>query len=257
MSQSRIQVVFFDAADTLFHFKGPWRKFIFSMRNAMASAERLTRWPRSKAAFARSFRDAPPPVFAATEPAAIKQSERLWWFDIVHNVFYASACLRFDEFLGRCLRVCKAESWRLFPETLDVLKTLKAQGYEAGDYFQFRLAVVLRAAGLGIAGLLRYGDDSSLAHAAKPSARIFEQALEKHAVDPEDALHVGDSERDDVKGAVAVGLTRVLLAEICRLVHRAERRSRPSANSCRCCHVSSNKGTRSRARPLQRGVGQT
>jgi putative hydrolase of the HAD superfamily len=52
---------------------------------------------------------------------------------------------------------------------------------------------------------------SSLAHAAKPSARIFEQALDKHAVDPEDALHVGDSERDDVKGAVAVGLTGILL----------------------------------------------
>ena len=52
---------------------------------------------------------------------------------------------------------------------------------------------------------------SSLAHAAKPSARIFQQALEKHAVDPAEALHVGDSERDDVKGAQAVGLTGVLL----------------------------------------------
>ena len=105
-----------------------------------------------------------------------------------------------------------ADSWRLFPETVEVLKTLKDQGFELGiiSNFDSRLFSVLR--GLGIADLFDTVTISSLAHAAKPSARIFEQALEKHAVDPEDALHVGDSERDDVKGAVAVGLTGVLLA---------------------------------------------
>ena len=84
----------FDAADTLFHIQGSVAEIY------LQHAERhgFRRTPDSlasiKAAFARSFRDAPPPVFAATEPAAIKQSERLWWFDIVHNVFTASACLR-------------------------------------------------------------------------------------------------------------------------------------------------------------------
>ena len=93
-----------------------------------------------------------------------------------------------------------------------MLKTLKDQGFELGiiSNFDSRLFSVLR--GLGIADLFDTVTISSLAHAAKPSARIFHQALEKHAVDPDEALHVGDSERDDVKGAQGVGLTGVLLA---------------------------------------------
>ena len=52
---------------------------------------------------------------------------------------------------------------------------------------------------------------SSLAHAAKPAPQIFEVALEKHAADPEEAVHIGDSLRDDVEGAQKAGLTGILL----------------------------------------------
>ena len=98
MTRSRIQVVFFDAADTLFHIHGSVAEIY--LQHAEKHGFRKT--PESltaiKSAFARSFRDAPPPVFAATEPAAIKQSERLWWFDIVHNVFYRVGMFEaFDE----------------------------------------------------------------------------------------------------------------------------------------------------------------
>ena len=119
----------------------------------------------------------------------------------------------FDEFFEEVFAVFeRPDSWRLFPETREVLATLKAQGFELGiiSNFDSRLFSVLR--GLGIADLFDTITISSLAHAAKPSARIFQQALDKHAVEPADALHVGDSERDDVKGAQGVGLTGVLLA---------------------------------------------
>jgi putative hydrolase of the HAD superfamily len=52
---------------------------------------------------------------------------------------------------------------------------------------------------------------SSLAQAAKPAPRIFQVALDKHAVDPEEALHIGDSLRDDVEGARKAGLHAILL----------------------------------------------
>ncbi|MDH4080481.1 MAG: HAD-IA family hydrolase, partial [Nitrospira sp.] len=52
---------------------------------------------------------------------------------------------------------------------------------------------------------------SSLAHAAKPAPQIFRIALEKHAIDPEEALHVGDSLREDVEGARKAGLHTALL----------------------------------------------
>ena len=57
----------------------------------------------------------------------------------------------FDEFFEEVFaRFAQAESWRLFPETLDVLKALKAcRGYELGiiSNFDSRLFSVLRGLG--------------------------------------------------------------------------------------------------------------
>ena len=211
---SPFQVIFFDAAGTLFHVNGSVADIY--LRHAERHGFKTTDASLSgiKSAFARAFRDAPPPVFAATEPAEIKQCERLWWFDIVHNVFYRVGMFeRFDEFFDEVFDVfSRAETWLLYPETVDVLKTLKGKGLELGiiSNFDSRLFAVLR--GLGIEGFFETVTISSLAHAAKPSGRIFKQALDKHAADPTDALHVGDSLNDDVEGARRAGLTGVLLA---------------------------------------------
>lgn len=208
-----IRVVFFDAADTLFHVKGSVAEIY--LRHAEEFG--FTRTPESlsaiKQAFGRAFRDAPPPIFAATEPAQIKHSERLWWFDIVHNVFYRVGMFeRFDDFFERVFRVFEEPgSWQLFPETERTLAALKTQGVELGiiSNFDSRLFSVMR--GLGLAEAFDTVTISSLAQAAKPAPKIFQLALDKHAVEPHEALHVGDSLRDDVQGARKAGLHAVLL----------------------------------------------
>ena len=214
MTGSRIQVVFFDAADTLFRIQGSVAELYLHYAEKHGYRRSGDSLSAIKTAFTRAFTEAPLPVFAATEPGAIKQSERLWWFDIVHNVFYRVGMFeRFDDFFEEIFAVFeRPDAWRLFPETREVLTTLKAQGFELGiiSNFDSRLFSILR--GLEIADYFDTVTISSLAHAAKPSARIFQEALEKHAVDPAEALHVGDSERDDVNGAQAVGLTGVLLS---------------------------------------------
>jgi putative hydrolase of the HAD superfamily len=210
---SSIRVVFFDAADTLFHVHGSVAEIYlrhaveFGFPRKPDSAVAITR------AFGRAFREAPPPVFAVTEPARIKQSERLWWFDIVHHVFYRVGMFeRFDEFFDQVFREFEDHrSWRVFPDTASTLTRLKAQGLELGiiSNFDSRLFAVMR--GLGIADVFDTVTISSLAQAAKPSPKIFQLALERHAVDPEEALHIGDSLRDDVEGATKAGLHAVLL----------------------------------------------
>ncbi|HJR77927.1 MAG TPA: HAD-IA family hydrolase [Nitrospiraceae bacterium] len=214
MSPTRFQVVYFDAAGTLFRVNGSVAEIYLGHAERHGFRTTGSSLSAINSAFARAFHDAPPPVFAATEPAEIKQCERLWWFDIVHNVFYRVGMFeRFDEFFDEVFdRFGRAESWVLYPETLDVLKTLKERGIELGiiSNFDSRLFTVLR--GLGIEEFFQTVTISSLARAAKPSGRIFKQALEKHAVDPSDALHVGDSLKDDVEGARQAGLTGVLLA---------------------------------------------
>jgi putative hydrolase of the HAD superfamily len=208
-----IRVVFFDAADTLFHVNGSVAEIYLEEAVRFGFPKTPESLASIKQAFSRAFREAPPPVFAATEPAQIKQSERLWWFDIVHNVFYRVGMFeRFDDFFERVFQVFEdPQSWRLFPETATTLARLKRRGLELGiiSNFDSRLFAVMR--GLGIADSFDTVTISSLAQAAKPAPKIFQVALEKHAVDPDEALHVGDSVRDDVEGATKAGLHAALL----------------------------------------------
>jgi len=92
-----------------------------------------------------------------------------------------------------------------------VLTRLREEGFELGivSNFDTRLFPVIR--GLGIDRLFDTVTIASLSRAAKPAAKIFEIALEKHAIDPDEAIHVGDSVRDDLEGAMKAGLTGVLL----------------------------------------------
>jgi putative hydrolase of the HAD superfamily len=207
------RVAFFDAAETLFHVNGSVADIYLRHAVSFGYQSRPDSIQRITEAFRRAFHDAPPPVFAATDSAQIKQSERLWWFDVVHNVFYRVGMFeRFDEFFEHVYQVfADPASWKLYPEVVPTLKELRSRGLELGivSNFDSRLFEVLR--GLGIAEFFDTVTISSLAHAAKPSPRIFELALEQHAVEPAEAVHVGDSMRDDVEGATKAGLTAVLL----------------------------------------------
>src|SRR5207245_4288565 len=204
-----IRVIFFDAAETLFHINGSVAEIYLTY--AVQHGFRQT--PDSQAsiaqAFRRAFRAAPPPVFAATDPIKLKQCERLWWFDVVHNVFYRVGMFeRFDEFFEQVFRVFEdPRSWALFPETHAVLTRLRGEGFELGivSNFDSRLFPVMR--GLGIDRLFDSVTIASLAVAAKQAPKICEVALEKHAVDPDEAMHVGDSVRDDGEGATTAGRT--------------------------------------------------
>jgi len=207
------RVAFFDAAETLFHVNGSVAEIYLRHAVSFGYPSRPDSIKRITEAFRRAFHDAPPPVFAATDSAQIKQSERLWWFDVVHNVFYRVGMFeRFDEFFEHVYQVfADPASWKLYPEVVPTLKELRSRGLELGivSNFDSRLFEVLR--GLGIAEFFDTVTISSLAHAAKPSPKIFELALEQHAVEPAEAVHVGDSMRDDVEGATKAGLAAVLL----------------------------------------------
>jgi putative hydrolase of the HAD superfamily len=210
---SRIQVVFFDAAGTLFHVKGSVAEIYLRHAEKYGVTSSPAMVNAVSAAFKRAFHEAPPPAFAVSNPTDIKRCERLWWFDIVHNVFYRVGMFEgFDEYFDEVFHAFEGPAyWVLYPETLSVLKRLKEQGLELGliSNFDSRLFTVLR--GLGLAELFDTVTISTLSHVAKPSSRIFQLALEKHAVDPEEAIHVGDSVRDDLEGARRAGLHAALI----------------------------------------------
>ncbi len=212
-ANGEIQAVFFDAAGTLFSVKRPVAEIYLDL----AVQHGFRPGPETKAsiklAFQRAMQDAPPPAFQVEDPAEIKRCERLWWFDVVHNVFYRVGMFeRFDDFFEEVFRRFDGpDLWQLYPETLEVLQDLRRRGLELGivSNFDTRLFNVLR--GLKLDEFFETVTISSLARAAKPAPGIFQLALEKHALDPEDVLHVGDSLRDDVIGATRAGLRGVWL----------------------------------------------
>jgi putative hydrolase of the HAD superfamily len=104
-----------------------------------------------------------------------------------------------------------ALSFEPFPDAAPALRELRGRG--------LRLVVVsnwdcsLRAV-LDSAGLLELVDDvvaSAEAGAAKPDPAPFLTALEAAGCPPAEAVHVGDSEENDVRGAAAAGVRAVLL----------------------------------------------
>ncbi|HJU06480.1 MAG TPA: HAD-IA family hydrolase, partial [Nitrospiraceae bacterium] len=210
---TRIQVIFFDAAGTLFHVNGSVADIYLAYAEKYGVKRTADSLATVSAAFTRAFHEAPPPVFSVTDPKDLKRCERLWWFDIVHNVFYRVGMFAgFDEYFEEVFQAFEGpERWALYPETIEVLKELKTHGFELGiiSNFDSRLFGVLR--GLGLAELFDTVTISSLVQAAKPAPHIFQAALEKHAAEPDEAVHVGDSRRDDVDGARQAKLHAVLI----------------------------------------------
>lgn len=208
-----IQLILFDAAETLFHVNGSVAELYLRYACKHGFQQKPDSLEAIRQAFRRAFREAPPPVFVEMAPTKLKQSERLWWFDIVHSVFYRVGMFeRFDEFFEEVFQVFEdPQSWVLYPETESVLTQLRGHGFELGivSNFDSRLFTILR--GLGIESFFGSVTISSLAQAAKPAPKIFEVALEKHAADPEEAVHVGDSLQDDIEGAQKAGLAGILL----------------------------------------------
>jgi FMN phosphatase YigB (HAD superfamily) len=107
---------------------------------------------------------------------------------------------------------------RVIPGSPEALRAIAATGV--------KLAIVSNADGsveaqLAADGICQMGEgpgvsmdailDSSVVGVAKPDPRIFEIALERVGVDPEHAIHVGDTPAADVVGARAAGIVPVLV----------------------------------------------
>ncbi|GJL65814.1 MAG: hypothetical protein NPIRA05_07850 [Nitrospirales bacterium] len=213
MSDSSIKVVFFDAAGTLIHIKGAVADvYLQYARNyGVQPTPQLTAAIQS--AFLQAFQQAPPPVFHVSQPEKLKQCERLWWFDIVHAVFYRVGMFeQFDDYFEEVYEAFGTGlHWKVDPEVFPVLQTLKELDYELGiiSNFDTRLFQILED--LSLRPFFDTVTISSLVQAVKPSKQIFHYALNEHVVEPHEALHIGDSLKDDWEGARHAGLQAVLL----------------------------------------------
>ena len=108
-------------------------------------------------------------------------------------------------------RFARGDAYRVFPEVPRVLAELAGRGLALAviSNWDDRLPAVLED--LGLARWFDVVVVSQEVGVEKPHPAIFEHALDRLGLAPEQVLHVGDRVREDVEGALALGMEGLLL----------------------------------------------
>lgn len=206
-----LKVIFFDAAGTLFAPREP----VGHTYARIARAHGVNATDEAVGAgFRRVFHHAAGLAFGPNrDPVELRQLEYRWWRDLVAKCFeglgvFADFNAYFEELFAY---FADPDHWQLDAEAPPTLRYLQDRGFSLGmiSNFDYRLYRILD--GLGLSGYFQSVTISSEAGYAKPAKEIFEIALGKHHVRPDEAMHVGDAEHLDVAGAQSVGIAPVLL----------------------------------------------
>ncbi len=104
------------------------------------------------------------------------------------------------------------EAWEVAPGTRETLVELQRQGLKLAVISNWDQRLPLLLERLELADHFDSFAISAIVGVEKPHPRIFETALAALGVPAEHALHVGDSRRDDLEGALAVGMQALLFS---------------------------------------------
>lgn len=207
------KVIFLDAVGTLFGVKGSVGEVyqtLSQQAGVAVSAQALDQ------AFYRSFAVADAMAFPDVSPVEIPHQEYLWWLAIAKNTFQRAGVLeQFSDFEGFFEGVYQhfatGEPWVVYQDTVSSLQRWQRMDIPLGiiSNFDSRIYTVLDA--LNLRHYFQTVTISTEAGAAKPDSVIFEAALQKHGCHAQEAWHVGDSRKDDFKGANNAGLRGILI----------------------------------------------
>ena len=142
-------------------------------------------------------------------------AEREWWRRVVRLTLERAAARPLPhELVADCLEGLfghyeSSAAWRVFPEVAEALDEARRAGLRVAvvSNFDRRLHRILEEWGLNFEFVLTSAD----ARARKPDPSIFQKALGRLALPPEDVLHAGDSAAADGAGARAAGIDPYLL----------------------------------------------
>lgn len=211
----KYKVVFFDAGGTLLHPHPSVGEVYhdvaiqYGYRTKPEELENLFRQAWLK-------RDGLTHLASPASPAGGHSSEKVerdWWKALVHEVFSAvGGGTDFEAFFAELYdKFARPEVWRLYPGTLEILAELKKR--------KKRLAIISNwdSRLFGICKSLELEEHfefilaSAVFGASKPSPKIFEEALRRMGARASEAVHIGDSFEDDIKGAGTVGMDAILI----------------------------------------------
>ncbi len=114
-------------------------------------------------------------------------------------------------------------SWTLYDDVLETLDRLEERGLLLAVVSNWDSHLPNLLAGLGLASRFRVIAVSAIEETGKPEPEIFYRTCARLGVAAGEALHVGDSEREDYEGAKGAGLSALLLDREDRHPEIAER----------------------------------
>jgi putative hydrolase of the HAD superfamily len=179
----RTKAVLLDALGTLVELEPPWTKF-----GDQAS------W-RKEMAYYRDH------SHEASDPQSLADLRR-----------------RCAELLGRELgreidvpTLMGAVRFHAYPDAVPALAALRARGLALVCVSNWDISLREVLSDTGLAAHLDGVVSSAETGASKPDPAIFRAALELARCEPGEALHVGDTEAEDVAGAAAAGIPALLI----------------------------------------------
>jgi len=142
-----------------------------------------------------------------------ESTERRWWERLVRESFGARFPRKdFPDYFHELYDLfAQPKTWRLFPDALPTLKALGKRGLLLGIVSNWDSRLFKLCASLGVSKEVDFILASAVVGAAKPERAIFNMALRRARVRPTEALHVGDTYRDDYWGAQRAGLRAAFL----------------------------------------------
>jgi putative hydrolase of the HAD superfamily len=102
-------------------------------------------------------------------------------------------------------------NYRLFPDVLPTLERLRSAGIRMGVISNFEEWLERLLESLGVTPFFDVRIISGVEGVEKPDRRIFEIAIERAGVRPEDCVYVGDSVSFDIEPAGSIGMFPVLV----------------------------------------------
>ena len=205
-----IKAVFFDAAGTLIK---PARSVGESYAAIAAKHGKEVSSTNITERFRTCFDAAPRLAFPSATEDTVAALERDWWKSLVAQVFQPwSPFVRFEEYFAELFAYfASPNAWTLYPEVLETLTSLNERGLILDVISNFDSRLVRILDGLDAGEQFENIFVSSRVGYAKPDGRIFNAALSYHGLAPAQALHVGDSEINDLRGANQAGLKGILV----------------------------------------------
>ncbi len=210
MTVVRYATILFDVGETLLHVPEPapmYREVLAHCGRSLPITE-----VESILAAVRQTMDEQIPTWVGddlTLDCAASSRRRALHVDTILSLAGVSDCTAararfFDLYIG-------TEFFTLYPDVLEVLERLRSAGYRLGivSNWESRLPELCSAHEIG--SYFDFAVVSEVEGFVKPHPHMYRRALALAGEPAERVVHVGDSLRDDVEGAAAVGIRSILL----------------------------------------------